>query len=183
MDNFLLFSILLVFLGAFFSSVLQRRRKDRVLKDLDGFQVIARLQKKDVWGCFHSFPNAIELVFSRPYRNRRNKTLTSYIMFSDMIKNIEVIFRFHDELSPKNQKRRIEEIQQVAHPSIVHSIGREARNFLVAFQEAIGESIGILLVRAQKHMPMKGEDKRLQKLGSGTVSFADNMAYEAVLEK
>ena len=41
MDKFLLFSILLVFIGAFFSSVLQQRRKDRVLKDLDGFQVIA----------------------------------------------------------------------------------------------------------------------------------------------
>jgi hypothetical protein len=56
------------------------------------------------------------------------------------------------------------------------------RNFLVAFQEAIGESIGILLTRVQKHMPMKSDDKRMQKLGAGSVSFADNMAYEAVLE-
>ena len=182
MDSFLLFSILLVFLGAFFSSVLQQRRKDRVLKDLDGFQVIARLKKKDVWGCFRSYPNAIELVFSRPYRNRRGKMLTSYIMFSEMMKTIEVIFRFHDELSPKNQQRRLKEVKRVAHPNIMHRVGRVTRNFLVAFQEAIGESVGILLVRAQKHMPLKGEEKRLQKLGSGSVSFADNMAYEAVLE-
>ena len=182
MDTFLLFSILLVFVGAFLSTVLQQRRKDRVLKDLDGFQVIARLQKKDVWGCFRSYPNAIELIFSRPYRNRRDKTLTSYIMFSDMMKTIEVIFRFHDELSPANQQRRLKEIKRVANPDIMHRIGRVTRNFLVAFQEAIGESIGILLTRAQKHMPMKGEDKRLQKLGAGSVSFADNMAYEAVLE-
>lgn len=183
MDSFLFFSILLVFLGAFFSSVLQQRRKDRVLKDLDGFQVIARLKKKDVWGCFRSYPNAIELVFSRPYRNRRGKMLTSYIMFSEMMKTIEVVFRFHDELSPKNQQRRVREVERVAHPNIVHRIGRVTRNFLVAFQEAIGESLGILLVRAQKHMPLKGEEKRLQKLGTGSVSFADNMAYEAVLER
>ncbi|MBG7601701.1 MAG: hypothetical protein IZT60_04030 [Gammaproteobacteria bacterium] len=182
MDKFLLFSILLVFIGAFFSSVLQQRRKDRVLKDLDGFQVIARLKKKDVWGCFRSYPNAIELIFSRPYRNRRDKTLTSYIMFSDMMKTIEVIFRFHDELSPVNQKRRLKEIKRVANPDILHRAGRMTRNFLVAFQEAIGESIGILLTRAQKHMPMKGDEKRMQKLGAGSVSFADNMAYEAVLE-
>lgn len=182
MDRFLLFSILLVFLGAFFGSVLQRRRKDRVLKDLDGFQVTARLENKDVWGCFRSYPNAIELIFSRPYRNRQDKTLTSYIMFPDMMSKIVVVLRFHDELSPENQQRRIREVQRVAHPGIMHRIGRVARNFLVAFQEAIGESIGILLTRAQKHMPLKGEDKRLQKLGSGSVSFADNMAYEAVLE-
>ena len=182
MDRFLLFSILLVFVGAFFSSVLQQRRKDRVLKDLDGFQVIARLKKKDVWGCFRSYPNAIELVFSRPYRNRRDKTLTSYIMFADMMKTIEVIFRFHDELSPTNQQRRLKEIKRVANPDIMHRIGRMTRNFLVAFQEAIGESIGILLTRAQKHMPMKGDEKRMQKLGTGSVSFADNMAYESVLE-
>ena len=182
MDRFLLFSILLVFVGAFFSSVLQQRRKDRVLKDLDGFQVIARLKKKDVWGCFRSYPNAIELVFSRPYRNRRDKTLTSYIMFADMMKTIEVIFRFHDELSPTNQQRRLKEIKRVANPDIMHRIGRITRNFLVAFQEAIGESIGILLTRAQKHMPMKGDEKRMQKLGTGSVSFADNMAYESVLE-
>ena len=182
MDKFLLFSILLVFLGAFLSSVLQQRRKDRVLKDLDGFQVIARLQKKDVWGCFRSYPNAIELIFSRPYRNRRDKTLTSYIMFSDMMKTIEVIFRFHDELSPVNQRRRLKEIKRVANPDILHRAGRMTRNFLVAFQEAIGESIGILLTRVQKHMPMKGDEKRMQKLGAGSVSFADNMAYEAVME-
>ena len=182
MDKFLLFSILLVFAGAFFSSVLQQRRKDRVLKDLDGFQVIARLKKKDVWGCFRSYPNAIELIFSRPYRNRRDKTLTSYIMFSDMMKTIEVIFRFHDELSPQNQQRRLQEINRVANPDILRRAGRMTRNFLVAFQEAIGESIGILLTRVQKHMPMKGDEKRMQKLGAGSVSFADNMAYEAVLE-
>ena len=182
MDTFLLFSILLVFLGAFLSTVLQQRRKDRVLKDLDGFQVIARLKKKEVWGYFRSYPNAIELIFSRPYRNRRDKTLTSYIMFSEMMKTIEVIFRFHDELSPANQQRRLKEIKRVAHPDIMRRAGRMTRNFLVAFQEAIGESIGILLTRVQKHMPMKGEEKRLQKLGAGSVSFADNMAYEAVLE-
>ncbi|MEN8213987.1 MAG: hypothetical protein ABFR19_06465 [Pseudomonadota bacterium] len=182
MDRFLLFSILLVFLGAFFSSVLQQRRKDRVLKDLDGFQVVARLKNKDVWGCFCAYPNAIELIFSRPYQNRRDKTLTSYIMFSDMMETIEVIFRYHDELSPQNQQRRLKEIQRVSRPGIMLRIGRTTRNFLVAFQEAIGESIGILLTRAQKHMPLKGEEKRLQKLGTGSVSFADNMAYEAVLE-
>jgi hypothetical protein len=181
-DKFLLFSILLVFIGAFFSSVLQQRRKDRVLKDLDGFQVIARLKKKDVWGCFRSYPNAIELIFSRPYRNRRDKTLTSYIMFADMMKTIEVIFRFHDELSPQNQQRRLMEIKRVADPGIIRRTSRMTRNFLVAFQEAIGESIGILLTRVQKHMPMKSDDKRMQKLGAGSVSFADNMAYEAVLE-
>ena len=182
MDNFLLFSILLVFLGAFFGSVLQQRRKDRVLKDLDGFQVIARLQNKEVWGCFRSYPNAIELIFSRPYRNRRDKTLTSYIMFPDMINTIVVILRFHDELSPENKQRRIREVERVAHPNIMHRTGRLARNFLVAFRDAIGESIGILLTRAQKHMPLKGEEKRLQKIGSGAVNYADNMAYEAVLE-
>ncbi len=182
MDKFLLFSILLVFIGAFLSSVLQQRRKDRVLKDLDGFQVIARLKKKDAWGCFRSYPNAIELIFSRPYRNRRDKTLTSYIMFADTMKTIEVIFRFHDELSPQNQQRRLMEIQRVANPGVIRRAGRMTRNFLVAFQEAIGESIGILLTRVQKHMPMKGDDKRMQKLGAGSVSFADNMAYEAVLE-
>ena len=182
MDTFLLFSILLVFVGAFLSTVLQQRRKDRVLKDLDGFQVIARLKKKDVWGCFRSYPNAVELIFSRPYRNRRDKTLTSYIMFSEMMKTIEVIFRFHDELSPANQQRRLKEIKRVAHPDIMRRAGRMTRNFLVAFQEAIGESIGILLTRVQKHMPMKDDEKRMQKLGAGSVSFADNMAYEAVLE-
>jgi hypothetical protein len=122
------------------------------------------------------------MIISRPYPTPRDKTLTSYIMFSDMMKTIEVIFRFHDELSPANQRRRLKEIKRVANPDILHRAGRMTRNFLVAFQEAIGESIGILLTRVQKHMPMKGDEKRMQKLGAGSVSFADNMAYEAVLE-
>ncbi len=185
MDKVLFFSILLVFVGALVGSVVQHRRMDRVLKDLRGFHVTTRLKGKRIWGKLNLFSNAIELIFSRPYTNRRKNLLTSYIIFSEQMNDIDVIFRFHDELTPKNQKRRLKEIKRIKNPSIVRRIKRSIRNFMVAFREAIDESIGLLMSRVQKKASstlLEGQGNYLKKIGSGTLGMVSTAAFDPVLE-
>ncbi len=185
MDKVLFFSILLVFLGALVGSVLQHRRLDRVLKDLRGFHVTSRVQEKRIWGRFHLYSNAIELIFSRPYINRRKHPLTSYIIFSEQMNDIDVIFRFHDELTPRNQQRRLLEIDRTKNPGIFRRIQRSIRNFMVAFREAIDESIGLLLSRVQKKASstlLQGQDGYLKKISSNTLGVVSTAAYDPVLE-
>jgi len=186
MDKVLFFSILLVFLGALFGSVMQHRRVDRVLKDLRGFHVTAKLESgKRVWGRLNLFANAVEFVFSRPYTNRRGNLLTSFIVFSEQMNDIEVIFRFHDELTPRNQKRRLKEIARTKNPGVLRRINRSLRNFMVSFREAIDESIGLLLSRVQKKASsalLKGQEDYLKKIRHNAIGIVSTAAYDPVLE-
>ncbi len=186
MDKVLFFSILLVFLGALFGSVMQHRRVDRVLKDLRGFHVTAKLDSgKRVWGRLNLFANAIEFIFSRPYTNRRGNLLTSFIIFSEQMNDIEVIYRFHDELTPKNQKRRLKEIARTKNPGIFRRMNRSLRNFMVSFREAIDESIGLLLSRVQKKAStalLKGQEDYLKKIRHNAIGIVSTAAYDPVME-
>ncbi len=186
MDKVLFFSILLVFISAFIGSVMQHRRLDRVLKDLRGFHVTAKLDSgKRIWGRVHLFANAIEFIFSRPYTNRRKNLLTSFIVFSEQMNDIEVIYRFHDELTPRNQKRRLKEIERTKHPGIFRRLGRSLRNFMVSFREAIDESIGLLLSRVQKKAStslLKGQDDYLKKIRHNAIGIVSTAAYDPVME-
>jgi len=185
MDNILLLSILLVFLAALVGSVLQHRRVDRVLKNLQGFQVTLQLTEKRIWGRFKLYANALELLFGSPYTNRRGNKLSSYIVFNEQIEDIEAIFRFHDELTSEHQTRRLAEIEKAKNPGLMSRVKRSLRNFLVAFREAIDESIGLLLSRVQKKAGsslLKGQEGYLKKLGSNTVGIVSTSAFDPVLE-
>ena len=184
MDKLLFFSIVLVFIGALVGSVVQHRRVDRVLKDLRGFHVTARMHDKRIWGKLRLFSNAIEFIFSRPYNNRRGNLLTSFIVFSEQMKEVDAIFRFHDELTPGNQQRRLEEIERTKNPSVIRQVKRSVRNFMVAFREAIDESIGLLMSRVQKKSSslLQGQDDYLKKIRSNTLGAVSTAAFDPVLE-
>lgn len=185
MDNIILLSILLVFLAALVGSVLQHRRLDRVLKDLRGFHVTVQLADKRIWGKFKLYANALELLYQQPYTNRRSNTVSSYIVFNEQVGEIESIFRFHDELSADHQVRRLTEIEKAKNPRLWSRMKRSMRNFMVAFREAIDESIGLLMSRVQKNAAsslLKGQDSYLKKLGSNTIGMVSHSAYDPVLE-
>jgi hypothetical protein len=185
-DNVFLLSLLIIFVGAFLASMLKRRRLDRVLKDLRGFNITCRIAHKTIWGRMCLYPNAVELVFSRIYKNRRGKLLTSFIMYAPQLEKIDAIYRFHDELTPENQKRRLREVEKTANPGLLRRLKRTLRNLLVSFRDAIDESIGLLLSRVQRYSTTvlnKDNKERLQKIGSSTLGEVSNMAYDPVLER
>ena len=186
MGQVLFFSIGLVFVAALVSSYMQHRRLDRVLRDLVGFHVTLQGRREMIWGRFRLYANAIELVFSRDYTNHRGHRLTSYILFSDQISEAQEIFRFHDELTPDNQQRRLIDIEQTQNPNFMRRARRGLRNFLVAFREAISESLGLLVSRAQKMGGMamlQGADGQLKKISNNILDVAGSAGYDPLLER
>ncbi|MEE9492853.1 MAG: hypothetical protein V3W04_05685 [Gammaproteobacteria bacterium] len=70
MDNILILSIFLVFITALAGSFFQHRKRDRVLTEFQGYQIILQLQEdQKVWGRMDVFPNGLELHYARPYKN------------------------------------------------------------------------------------------------------------------
>jgi len=185
MGQFLIYSVILVFAAALVSSYMQHRRLDRVLRDLVGFHVTLRFKGEQIWGRFKLYANAIELIFSRDYRNHRGHSLTSFILFTPQIAEVDEIFRFHDELTPANQQRRLTDIEHTQNPDFWRRTKRSLRNFMVAFREAISESLGMLVSRAQKTGSLallKGADGQLKKLGNNILDVAGSAGYDPVLE-
>jgi len=164
---------------------MRHRHLDRVLQELVGFHVTVQMQVERIWGKFRLYSNAIELLFSQSYTNHRGSKLTSFILFKEQMGGIDAIFRFHDELTPQNQLRRLEQIERARNPGWLRRVKRGLRNFTVAFREAISESIGMMASRVQQHTTMallKGADGKLQTMGNNILDLAGNAAYDPVLE-
>ncbi len=164
---------------------MRHRHLDRVLQELVGFHVTVQMQVERIRGNFRLYSNAIELLFSQPYVNHRGSHLTSFILFKEQMGGIDAVFRFHDELTPRNQLRRLEQIERARNPSWFCRVKRGLRNFMVAFREAISESIGLMASRLQQRTTMallKGTDGKLQEMGNSILDIAGNAAYDPVLE-
>jgi small nuclear ribonucleoprotein (snRNP)-like protein len=186
MDTILLLSIFLVFASALVGAFVQRRKRDRVLTDLDEFHVTARLKDGTlVWGRAIIYPNGIELVYSRPYQSQGGHINTSFIMFKDAVENILALYRYHTELSADNQVRRRKEVRRATRPGLLLRSARHLRNFINTFRDAINESMGMLLTRmkgAGASMLFTTQEERLKKLGTSALGAVGN-AYDAILER
>lgn len=186
MDTILLLSIFLVFMTALVGSFLQRRKRDRVLADLQDFHAVARMQNNErIWGKMAVYANGLELVYAQPFQNHRGHLTTSYIMFRDTIEQVESLYRFHGELTPDNQRRREKEIRITRHPGMLRILLRRLQNFLNTFRDAINESMGMLLTRMKGTSSMslfRTQDERLKKIGTEALGVVGN-AYDPILER
>ncbi len=187
LDNILIISILLVFLGALLGGYLQRRKKDRVLKDLHNFHITVRRKGTDsVWGKAIIYANAVELVFTRPYTNDHDNTIVSYIMFSDKLTQLLALYRYHDELTPENQRKRLVEVDRVINRSWSAIVLRQSINFINTFRDAINESMGLLMSRMKgasgSASILGSQDARLKKIGTQAVGMVGN-SWDPVFER
>ena len=186
MDTILLLSIFLVFITALLGAFIKRRKRDRVLADLQGFHTTAKLKDGTlVWGRAEIFPNGIELIYSRPYLNKNGHNITSYILFKDAIDSIQTLYRYHTELTATNQAVRLKEVERVANPKPLRRFSRQLRNFLNTFRDAINESVGLFVSRmkgASASMLFQTQDEQLKKLSTSVLS-ATGSAYDPILER
>ena len=184
MDNILLLSVLLVFAAALIGSLVQRRRRDRVLVDLHGFHVTAQMKDgSTVWGRLKVYPSGVEFVYTRPFKNHRGNLGTSYILFKDSIDKVQQLYRFHDELSPENQLRRQKEVRQTSENTLPRRGMRSLRNFINTFRDAINESLGLFLTRMKgiSSSILAQQHARIQTIGAKAVGMVGN-AYDPILE-
>lgn len=185
MDSVVLLSILFVFLSAFVSNVVRHRNKDRVLKELQGFHTTIEMQNgQRARGKLTIFTNGMELAFTATHPSQDDNRGYSYIIYSDDLDNIQTIYRYHSELSLKNQVKRQKAVDKTSNPSIFRRFYRLFRNFMNNFRDAFNESMSLFLSRMkgmQGASVLSSQDKYLQRMGTSALSMVGN-AYDAILE-
>ena len=186
MDNLFFLTIGFIFLGALITNLTQWRKRDRVLKDVDGFNTTIEMQnRKKIWGKTNIYSNGMELHFSREVLNSSGNPINSYILYRDDIDNIRAIYRYQNELSEKNIALRKKEIADTCKPRLWIHFKRRMGVFFNTFNDAIGEALNVFLARMKgggNNMVFKTQGNYLKKMGTTALSVVGN-AYDPLLER
>jgi hypothetical protein len=186
MDRIFFLTLTIIFLSALVGAYLKRRSKDLCLKDFHGYHV--QIEFKDgqfAWGVLQVFATGLELIFAKPHQNRNQQTEASFLVFEDKLANIQAIYRFQDELTPRLQRARLSEIEKSYHPGPVRRLKRAFRNFINTFRDAINQSLGLTLTKLKTTSQvslLKTQDARIAQMGETALSSFNN-AYDPMLEK
>ncbi|MCK5726281.1 MAG: hypothetical protein KAH22_05610 [Thiotrichaceae bacterium] len=185
MDTVLLVSIALIFITALFSNILQRRKRDRVLREMQNFHIT--MQYKDdvnVWGKARIYANGLEFIYTDSHQNSYGDMTTSYIIQEDELSKVWAFFRYHNELSPKNQLRREKEVRNTINPSFILRFSRWFRNILNAFNDAINEALSVFLNRMKSSGvgSLKQQNKYIQNISTSALGLMGNV-YNPILER
>jgi len=175
----LIFAATLV--GAYFRS----RRRDPCLKSFEGFHVtLERSDGKVVWGVFELESTGLELRYRDSVQDS-NHVESSYILYSEEYGDLRAIYRYADDLSDENRRRRYSDIEHSFHPGPMRRMGRAMRHFLSTAAESINDVIGIFIGRLKKpagrYISDTGET-HLKSLGSMFIGHVGH-AHDPLLER
>lgn len=187
MDSVLLISISLIFITALFSNILKRRKRDRVLREMQGFHITMQLHGDDqVWGKTRIYANGLEFIYTDSHRNSYGDLTTSYIIQEDELAKVWAFFRYHNELSSNNQLRREKEVRQTINPHWLRRFFRHSRNIMNAFNDAINEALGVFLSRfkgSRMVAPLTDQNQYIKNIGSSALGLMSDNVFNPILER
>ena len=186
-NNALTISIFFVFLSALVGFFAKTRAVDKCLKHFLGFWVcIEQNTGQLIQGTMRLYSTGIEMEFSQPQHDKELQLdRYSQILYKNEFSNIQLIYRYQDQLTEENQKKREKDIRRSYKPGIYKKFCRSFRNVLGSFRDAFSQSLSILLGQVKKIGPgatiLKGQEKRLTTIGSEIIGYAGN-TYDPILE-
>ena len=186
MDPSLLLTIGVIFMVTLVGSALRALRKDRCLRDFDGFHVtVERQDGRVMWGVMHLEPTAIELEYRDDVLDEQMHVETSYVLYKDEYPTIHAIYRYTDDLTPDNRKKRDRSCRRTFHPSPLYYMARRLRNFVNTATDSLTEAFNLLLGRAKPpagQTVMPAGQTRLKGLTKDIVGHVGTN-YDPLLER
>jgi len=184
-DTSLLYTVALIFLATLVGSYFRSRRKDPCLHSFEGFHVtIERTDNKIVWGVLEVESSGLELIYRDNVQDAQHIE-SSYLLYGDEYKDIQVIYRFVDQLTPENKRRREKDIRRSFHPGFIERSKRGVRKFVGTASESINEVMGVLVGRAKKPAGRyinDASEKSLYRLGENLIGHAGGV-FDPLLER
>jgi hypothetical protein len=174
---------------AIVTAVVTKWARDKCLKFFHGYHVtIERNRGQTIWGSCKVFSAGIEVVYDHPFVDARGRKKTSYMIYqNELDQQVLSILRYHDELTPQAQKRRLKQVHRTFNPGPFKRLWRGIRNFVNTLRDAFNAAIGAAIGQAQRMNPssamISSQAGQVQQLGQTLLGrFAGN-AYEPLLEQ
>jgi hypothetical protein len=186
-NNPLYVSIFVILITSLVGFYVNSRVRDRCLRDFDGYAVtIEHGAGTVVWGRLRTYSAGLELVYAAVHRDREGHDENSYILYGSEMGGLQAVYRFHDDQSPRNQRRREADIRRTYKPTIFRRTRRALRNIFSTFRDAIVQTTNALLGRRMQQTPqstMTGQYQQLTSSGAQLLSGTFGNAYEPILER
>lgn len=183
-------TIIFIVLSALVAIFVRRVTRDRCLKNFAGNTVtLERVDDLTISGRLSVENTGLEFVFSGEDVKKESDhgpIKTSYLLYKSEYPHIQVLVRYHDKLSDKNQQRRERELKRIYHPGPHRRCRRSIKNIFKTLRDSVMEIINIVISQAQKRGPagavMTSQDKYVNQMKTsltGTVGTS----YEPLLER
>ena len=184
-DVTLLATIGLIFVATLVGAYLRASQRDRCLKSFTGYNVtLEQADGRVVWGTLDLVSTGLELRYASSVQDMRHIE-SSFILYGDEFASIQAIYRYTDQLSEENRRRRQKDLNRSFHPGPLRRLVRSLRNFTSFASESLGEVIGVIVggLRrpAGRYITDAGE-AQLKNLGSTFISHAGT-GYDPLLER
>jgi len=150
MDLSLLVTLAVIFVATLIGSALRASSKDRCLEDMSGYHVtIERKDGRIVWGEMRLFSSGAEIEYREDVRDEQHHTETSYVLYKNELTEAQAIYRYADDLTEENQRRRDASVRRAFHPNFARRFVRALRNFLNTAANSLTEALNLLLGRSK----------------------------------
>ncbi|MBN1356106.1 hypothetical protein JXA40_07530 [bacterium] len=186
LNNMFTFSMLLIVVSSIIGLFIRMRARDRCLRNFDGFRVT--LEKTDgriIWGILKVYGSGIELEYQQKHRDLDGHFENTYILYNSEFDRIRAIYRYHDQLTEANKKRRLAEIRRSYNPNPWQAFKRKTNNFFNTFRDGINQTFHLIvgnLTLNRPHSAFSQKQKDITGLG-GEVLGSLSKAYDPILEK
>jgi hypothetical protein len=182
-------TLLFIFVTAIITTVVTKWARDKCLKFFNRYHVtLERYRGQTIWGRLKVFSTGLEVVYDHPFIDARGRKKTSFMMYQQEMDNqLLSIFRYHDELTPEQQKWRAEQIERTFNPGPMRRFMRGVRNFVNTLRDAFNAAIGAAVGQFQRMNPASAvlttQAGNVTQIGQTLLGkFAAN-AYEPLLEQ
>ncbi len=180
----LIFIVLTTVIGAFF----RRLTRDKCLMDLENSPVA--LERTDgtvpASGFLKVENTGLEFIYAEEKQATEGHIEASFILYKYEYPQIQVLIRYHDQLSEIGKQVREKELTKTYHPTYWRRKKRNMQNVFKTIGDSIKEVLNILAVHFQKKTSMapmlKSQDKYMKQINQTLVESVGT-AYEPLLEK
>ncbi|MEZ4661362.1 MAG: hypothetical protein R2911_27750 [Caldilineaceae bacterium] len=184
-DVSLLATIGLIFLVSLVGGYLRGSRRDPCLRSFDGYHVtLERADGKHVWGVMELEATGLELCYRNAVQDEEHIE-ASYIMYADEYEDIRAIFRYVDDLTEENKRKREADLQRAFYPSLLRMLGRRSRHFTATASESLAEVFGLLVGRLRKpagRYITDSSEAHLRDLGANVIGRVGT-SHDPLLER
>ena len=186
LDDALLITLISIIATTIIGTFINSRRRDRCLTNFRDFMVtLLEKSGKRVWGHLAVEASGLEFLYSADYLDE-DHIETSYILFKEEFNTINLLLRFHSELTEVNKRKRIQEVKRAYHPWPPRLLVRKMRNVVNTCKDSIFEVLGLAMTRAKTANPALATLASQQKYITGaTKDVVDYLgrSYDSLLEK
>jgi hypothetical protein len=180
-------TVLFIVVSTVVAAFIRRITRDKCLKDFARDMVT--LQEIDgdlIRGELTVANTGLEFIYPAKQTNEHGGIETSYILYKNEYANIQLLIRYHDQLSEAGKKERERELKRTYHPNFLRRFGRGLQNVFKTVRDSVMEVVNMLMSQAKKATPagavLTSQDKYVSRMKQDLIS-SGSTSYEPLLEK